>query len=542
MNSEDAFLTINEAIEIIEAALKPESLSNVQEDMFSKIWEGRTYEQIAEDLDYQPEYIKYVGFQLWRSLTNAFGEKVTKSNFRAVLRRYKQNVKIPEEDTRKTNLKSSNLQIPKHTNLSEFMDVSVFFGRVDELDVLSQWIVQDGCRLVALLGMGGIGKTSLAAKLAEQIQGEFEYLIWRSLRHAPPLLTALTDINEFIESEPETEIPATIDAQLSHLLHALRTHRCLLILDDWETILRDADIAGYYRQGYEYYGEFLKRVGQERHQSSLLLLSREKPIEIATLAGESLPVRVLQIKGLKSTYAKQLLVTKGFAGTENGLDELIQLYRGHPAALKIIATTIKDLFNGNVSEFMGQSSLIIGDIFANLLDQHFERLSNLEKAIMYWLAIARQPLSLAQLKANLGIGVSSSELLAVLESLGRRTLIEKEIASFDSTILFSLQPVVMKYVTSIFIEEIFQEIHEAIATNSVEKLRLLKSHALVQQESDKIQAEQVRLILTRIKERLYLVMGTKVMEVHLQNLLAQVRENISPVMGYAEHNLLLLLE
>jgi thymidylate kinase len=33
--------------------------------------------------------------------------------------------------------------------------------------------------------MGGIGKTSLAAKLGEQIQGEFEYVVWRSLRNAP---------------------------------------------------------------------------------------------------------------------------------------------------------------------------------------------------------------------------------------------------------------------------------------------------------------------------------------------------------------------
>ena len=43
------------------------------------------------------------------------------------------------------------------------------------------------CRLVAILGMGGIGKTALAVKLAEQVQDRFEYLFWRSLRNAPPV-------------------------------------------------------------------------------------------------------------------------------------------------------------------------------------------------------------------------------------------------------------------------------------------------------------------------------------------------------------------
>lgn len=42
----------------------------------------------------------------------------------------------------------------------EATDVSVFYGRTEELSKLEQWVVQDNCRVVALLGMGGIGKTS----------------------------------------------------------------------------------------------------------------------------------------------------------------------------------------------------------------------------------------------------------------------------------------------------------------------------------------------------------------------------------------------
>jgi hypothetical protein len=38
---------------------------------------------------------------------------------------------------------------------------------------------------------------------------------------------------------------------------------------------------------------------------------------------------------------------------------LIKLYRGNPLALNIVSTTIQDLFNGNVSEFLKQNTLVI---------------------------------------------------------------------------------------------------------------------------------------------------------------------------------------
>lgn len=79
-------------------------------------------------------------------------------------------------------------------NWQEAPDVSVFFGRNEELLQLRQWILEERCRLVGLLGIGGIGKSSLAVKLGLQIQSEFEVVVWRSLLNAPPVEAQLTSI------------------------------------------------------------------------------------------------------------------------------------------------------------------------------------------------------------------------------------------------------------------------------------------------------------------------------------------------------------
>lgn len=79
-------MTLDEAIAIIDAALKPGRLSDLQELVFRQSWLGKTYQDVAREAGYDSDYIRGVGFQLWQMLSDTFGEKVTKNNFRSVLR------------------------------------------------------------------------------------------------------------------------------------------------------------------------------------------------------------------------------------------------------------------------------------------------------------------------------------------------------------------------------------------------------------------------------------------------------------------------
>jgi hypothetical protein len=370
--------------------------------------------------------------------------------------------------------------------------------------------------------MGGIGKTALSVKLAQTLQHQFQYILWRSLREAPPVEKILADCIKFLSNQQQLDLPSTVGESVTQLIHYLQAARCLLVLDNAEAILQGGTQAGQYREGYEGYGTLLQRVGESPHQSCLVVTSREKPKEVAKQEGRNRPVRSLLLQGLQATAGQEIFRAEGLSDADPQWQVVFDRYAGNPLALKIAATNIQDLYGGNITEFLTQGSIVFGDI-RDVLEEQFDRLSEEGRSVMYWLAINREPVQLAELQEDLLEPISTQHLQTVLESLRRRSLIERVEAGF------TLQNVVMEYVTDRFVAQVAQEIQ-------TQQIALFNRHALIKATAkDYVRETQVRLILQPIVNRLNQV------EKQLETLLQTVRSQSSLASGYCSGNLLNIL-
>ncbi len=407
----------------------------------------------------------------------------------------------------------------------------VFYDRVEDLSKLKKWILDDTCQLVALVGLGGIGKTLLAAKLVQEIKDEFDHDFWYSLKNAPSLRSVLKRWILLLPHQQRTDLPEDLEDCIRLLIGYLKQYRCLLVLDNLESILPSSHSSNDQQKRYEEYSKLLAAIGGTEHQSCLVLTSREKPKEVALLASDTSPVRIHRLKGLDPVYGQEILRIKNLQIDQqaNEVKKLVDYYAGNPLILHIVSEYIREVFNGNISNFLGSRNFIFRGI-RDVLDQQFDRLSKLEQDIMYWLAIEREEVALDTLYDDLLAPKDKTELIEALQSLLRRSLIE-----VGETANYTLQSVIMEYMT----EKLVKQLSKDIETGTIE---LLKSHALLKTRTKEyMRYVQIEQILTPIARKLLTTNGREKYEEKLKRILSHLHTKPSREPGYAAGNILNLL-
>jgi WD40 repeat protein/DNA-binding XRE family transcriptional regulator len=415
-----------------------------------------------------------------------------------------------------------------HVDWGDAPEVSHLYGREPELAVLTEWLLAQHCRVVSLLGMGGIGKTSLAAKLAQEVAPRFERVYWRSLRDATLPGEWLEGAIRFL-SDQQVVPPAAESERLVALLGLLRTRRCLLVLDNLETLFEPGQAEARYRAGLAGYGRLLQAIGEASHQSCLVLTSREAPAELAVLGSET--VRIFPLGGLGADEARRVLAPKQLVGNNEQWVELTGRFGGNGLALRLVGERIRELFGGEIGLYLEEegASSVFGGI-RQLLDEQVGRSSAAEQQVLQALAAAREPLRLPDLLSTLGESLGRGAVLEAVEALRRRSLVER----FEAGV-FTLQSVVLEYMTERLVEEASEEISSGQPV-------LLVGQALIQSQTwDYVRHSQERLIGASILERLKADLGQEGTQQRLLSLLEGWRGRPAVEQGYGPGNVVNLL-
>ena len=416
---------------------------------------------------------------------------------------------------------------PSRVYWGEAPAVGEFYGYEPEMRQLEVFVAGQSGRLATLVGLGGMGKTSLALHVAHKMEAQVNRIYWRSMWNAPAPDDVLTECLQFLSDPRNANSVASSSAnRILALVECLRRERCLIILDNLETVIA----GGRYLPGYELYGQIIRQIATSEHHSVLLITSRDAIPDYDELEARN-GTAILQIRlgGLDEQAIRTLLTQRTIMGSDVGWRELTSGYSGNPYALRLAENTIIRQYGGDIDTFLAQMpSLIFGKI-RTMLAWHWEHLSQIEQSALITLALARVAQSHSQLAHALHH--SHVPLMEILLRLRDLNLVKT-----DSASTYYVHPLILEYVTGLVLERVVDEV---VAGKPI----LLVQHALLNTDAKEyVRQAQARIIADPILATLVTRLGSPAaVAVRFADILITLRQRGTSGHGYAAGNLINLL-
>jgi|LakMenEpi03Aug12_release.lakeMendotaPanAssembly.Ray.scaffolds.fasta_scaffold25588_2 WD40 repeat protein/transcriptional regulator with XRE-family HTH domain len=399
--------------------------------------------------------------------------------------------------------------------------------RNEAIQEIEKWIIQDNSRLVLIGGMKGMAKTNLSFRLGKKIQDNFDFIFWRSLDQYLSIDDLLQDLCKFFKGDCSNNDNQINSLQIEKQLKVhLKEYRCLLILTNINVILdENRNILTQYKD----YKLLLEWFLREQEKSCVVITSDVYPNEIISLQTiQPQFVRCYNVEGLSIQSIQNIFHTFGhFIGTEQDWKYLKETYEGNAFVLKNIAVNIQASFDGNITQFVNyikdQENCVFNSIEEFLDREVFSHLPEVERGIMYWLAIYRHPINIFELKYIVP-DLFDDQLLVIVQHLKQRYLIEGEGDGF-----ISQTPMIRDY----FLKNLVNEISQEVITNN--PYLIIRFPLLIAISKAKVRKDQEKFLLQPIISQLRSNLGPRNANRSLNNLLAHAHK------GYLAGNIINLL-
>jgi tetratricopeptide (TPR) repeat protein len=331
-------------------------------------------------------------------------------------------------------------------------------GRTTELAQVKSWLSDAKIRSIGITGAGGYGKSMLLAKVCQEIEvtsssgfsgQHFEQIVW----------TTFTESYRFegwagwLLVQLLGSIPAEMTRAelIPALVQALAQRRCLLVLDNAETLLTES---GDWLEAE--YGKFWLAVMGATSQSAIVLASQEQPNLPPNLLNCS---RWMRLGGLDEAAGVALLQAWEVSGSNAKLREFVVLCDGHPLLMDVVVGNLKADFELACIDYLPHANYELfkliglhrGDPMASLraiLAWSIARLPEELQALILQLWIYPMPFNLVRLKdAYPDLQVT----LGQCRQLARRSLLQERCQ--QRVWEFWFQPLIREYLQTRVLED-----------------------------------------------------------------------------------------
>jgi predicted ATPase/transcriptional regulator with XRE-family HTH domain len=337
-------------------------------------------------------------------------------------------------------------------------------GRHGDLGRLRAALLDDGRRLVTLLGHGGIGKTRLALQAAADFAAHFrDGVVFVAL--AP--IADPADIVTAIAQACDCPFPAAQSPEAA-LRAFLRDRAMLLMLDNIEHLLHS--------EHGDYAGTLLAALLHDAPQLSLLVTSRERlrlrdewVIELAGLAlpADERPGTIERSEAAQLFEARARQVASDFAITAHNRAAVAQICRllgGAPLAIELAASWVRaisceeiavEIAHGADMEALADRDLPARHRSLHAVIEHsWQLLSAEEQRVLMHMAVflgggSRDAIAavLAPVDPPAGTATSPRTLLALLAALVDKSLLRRRTDDAGAT-RYDLHDLVRQYVVA----------------------------------------------------------------------------------------------